>query len=114
MKLNRLMPSAPRRLIVLLTAASILLAAVAAAQGLKGRIIGTVLDEQGAAIPGAQVRLSSPAMIGGTTTQQTDKTGQFLFLNLTPGMYALDIEMRDFVPHLEKDVRIGGGDDLRS
>ena len=34
------------------------------AQGVTGALIGTVQDQYGGAIAGAQVRISSPAMIG--------------------------------------------------
>ena len=73
--------------------ACVLLRGVAAAQGLTGMLIGTVSDVQGAAIPGAVVRLGSPAMIGGPTTLTTDKRGQLRFMSLTPGLYDLDISM---------------------
>ena len=43
-----------RAVILLLTAAYVLQPRIAAAQGLTGTLIGTVRDEQGAALPGGQ------------------------------------------------------------
>jgi hypothetical protein len=59
-------PSAPRLLSSLLfaAAATVLLASPAAAQGLTGALIGTVKDDQGGVLSGAEVRVSSPALIG--------------------------------------------------
>ena len=96
---------------VLLSAvfASVLLRGVAAAQGLTGVLIGTVSDVQGAAIPGAVVRLGSPAMIGGSTTLTTNDRGQLRFLSLTPGLYELDISMPGFAPFHETNILIGAG-----
>ena len=62
-------------------AACVLLRGVAAAQGLTGVLIGAVSDAQGAAIPGAVVRLGSPAMIGGPATLITNEKGQLRFLS---------------------------------
>ena len=60
----------------------------AAAQGLTGALVGTVKDEQGAALAGALVRVSSSALIGGSLTVTTNDKGQLRFPVLTPGTYA--------------------------
>src|SRR5262245_49853159 len=83
-------------LIVILAAAYVLLPPLSAAQGLTGTLIGTVKDEQGAAVPGGQVRVTSEALIGGPRTMSTSEAGQFRFPNLTPGSYTLDIETPGF------------------
>src|SRR5215470_4593296 len=93
--------------IVILAAASVLLSQVAAAQGLTGTLIGTVKDEQGAAIPGGQVRVTSEALIGGPRTMSTSQAGQFRFPNLTPGSYTLNIETPGFASYREQEIRIG-------
>lgn len=89
--------------------ACVLLPGVAGAQGLTGVLIGTVNDAQGAPIPGAVVRLGSPAMIGGATTLTTDQRGQLRFLSLPPGVYELDIRMPGFAPLDEPNIVIGAG-----
>jgi hypothetical protein len=98
-----------RRIVFLFTAASVLLPQLAAAQGLTGALIGTVRDEQGGVLPGAVVRVSSPALIGGPATLTTNEKGQLRFPALAPGSYALDIEMAGFATLHEADIRIGAG-----
>jgi len=95
--------------IVLLAAASVLLPSIVAAQSLTGTLIGTVKDQQGAVIPGALVRATSPALIGGPATMITDETGRIRFPVLAPGSYVLDIEVPGFAPYHEQDIRIGAG-----
>src|SRR5215470_14948690 len=93
--------------IVVLAAASALLSQVAAAQSLTGALIGTVKDEQGAVIPGALVRATSPSLIRGPATVTTDETGQIRFPVLASGSYVLDVEAPGFAPYHEQDIRIG-------
>src|SRR5262245_49981434 len=82
--------------VLIVAAISVLLPRLALAQGLTGTLIGTVKDEQGAAVPGGQVRITSQALIGGPRILLTTEAGQFHFLSLTPGAYTLDIEMPGF------------------
>src|SRR4026209_2781297 len=78
----------------LLLATFVLLPVTAAwAQGLSGALVGSVRDEQGGALQGALVRVSSPALIGGTLTATTNEKGQLRFPVLAPGSYALAIEL---------------------
>jgi hypothetical protein len=98
-----------RRVLLLLAAWCLLLPGVAAAQGLTGSLIGTVNDGQGGVLPGATVRVSSAALIGGPLTLTTNEKGQLRFSTLPPGSYALDIEMARFASYHEADIRIGGG-----
>src|SRR5204862_7582518 len=79
------------------------------AQGLTGALIGTVKDAQGGVLPGAVVRASSPALIGGPVTVTTNDKGQLRFLALPPGTYVLDIEMRGFWTWHEEGLSIGAG-----
>jgi hypothetical protein len=93
----------------LLVAAFLLPAHRVIAQELTGTLIGTVKDVQGAIVPGAVVRVSSPALIGGARTQPTSDRGQFRFPALPPGPYVIDVEMSGFKPYHEEDIRIGVG-----
>src|SRR5882672_5470425 len=95
--------------IVVLVAACVLAPRMAAAQGLTGTLLGTVRDEQGATVPGSQIRVTSPALIGGPRTIPASEAGQFRFPSLTPGSYRLDIDMPGFASYHEEDVRIGAG-----
>jgi hypothetical protein len=98
-----------RTLLLLVVAGCVLLPRVVAPQGLTGALIGTVNDQQGAALAGALVRISSPALIGGPRTLTTNETGHLRFLALPPGLYVLDIELAGFSTHREEDIRIGAG-----
>jgi hypothetical protein len=96
-----------RRSVLLIAAAWVLLSPGMSAQGLTGALIGTVHDEQGAAVPGAHVRLTSPALLGGPAAQTTNGKGQWRFPVLPPGAYVLDIEFSGFSGYHEDDIRIG-------
>src|SRR5688572_21874933 len=87
---------------ILLFAAALLLAPGISAQT-TGRIIGQILDAQGAALPGATVTVSSPNLQG-TQTQVTDSEGNFRFLSLPPGRYTVKAELASFKPLEQKNV----------
>src|SRR5688572_10889978 len=93
--------------VVLLTA--LLLPSAVEAQ-LTAVLTGTVKDEQGGVIPGAIVRISSRALMGGSVRTTTDEQGRFRSpIPLSPGLYSLDIEVQGFLPHTEGNIRIGAG-----
>ena len=98
-----------RALLPFVAAACVLLPRTAVAQGLTGALIGTVKDAQGGVLPGAVVRVSSPALIGGPATLTTNEKGQLRFPALPPGPYVLDIELQGFATYHEEDIRIGAG-----
>jgi hypothetical protein len=99
-------------ILVLLGSGCLLQAHIAAAQSLTGALIGTVKDEQGGVLPGAAVRVTSPALIGGPATATTNERGQLRFLVLPPGAYVLDIQLAGFAPYHEEDVDIGASTTL--
>ena len=53
--------------------------------GSTGAIEGKVLDEEGSSLPGAEVKISSPDMIGGTKIKQTTNEGKFRVVDLPRG-----------------------------
>ncbi|HEX3526931.1 MAG TPA: carboxypeptidase-like regulatory domain-containing protein, partial [Thermoanaerobaculia bacterium] len=63
------------------------------AQLQTGNLYGTVVDEQGAALPGVTVTLSGQ---GAPQVQVTDAKGAFRFLNLSPASYQLKAELEGF------------------
>ena len=97
---------------LLLGTACLLLPRLVVGQSLTGALVGTVKDEQGGVLPGASVRLTSPALIGGPSTMPTNEKGQLRFPVLPPGTYAVNIELQGFAPYHEEDVRIGAGTTL--
>lgn len=82
--------------IAVLTLVALLLTPdVSAAQGALGSLVGTVRDEQNAVLPGATVRLSSPAT-GLEQNVTTDQAGAFSFPQLQPGVYELAVSLSGF------------------
>jgi Carboxypeptidase regulatory-like domain len=63
------------------------------AQLQTGNLYGTVKDDQGAALPGVTVTLTGG---GAPQVQVTNAQGQFRFLSLAPGSYALKAELEGF------------------
>ncbi len=63
------------------------------AQLQTGNLYGTVVDDQGAALPGVTVTLSGQ---GAPAVQVTDAQGKFRFINLSPGSYKLEAQLEGF------------------
>ncbi len=87
-------------------AALAMAAAVAAAQQLTGSIHGHVADEQGGRLPGVSVTLSG---VGAPRSQTTDARGEYRFLNLSPGSYALVYALSGFARVEKTDVQVSVG-----
>jgi hypothetical protein len=77
----------------------------------SGSITGTVVDAQGAPVPGATVTITSNQ---GPKTFVTDSTGHFFAPYLTPGRHTVKVELSGFSPVEQKnvDVRLGQRLDL--
>src|SRR5687767_11792370 len=69
--------------------------AYAQTQSTTGTIQGTVLDEQGGAVPGATVEIKNLAT-NATRTLTTDDEGRFVALALQPGAYSVTITKQGF------------------
>jgi hypothetical protein len=81
------------------------LAATLSAQGVQtGTLRGTITDQQGAAVPGATITISSPALQGLRTTV-SDTAGNYSFVQLPPGDYTVKVEITSFAP-LERTARV--------
>ena len=88
---------------------AILLAALtlpAAAQSLTGSISGTLKDEQGGVLPGAAVTLTGKT---GARTATSDADGSYRFPALSPGSYAIQVELAGFKPMRQENVPISVG-----
>jgi Carboxypeptidase regulatory-like domain len=97
------------RFVLALVTAGMVHAHALEAQSLTGALIGTVKDPQGGVLPGAIVKVSSPALIGGSQIVTTSEKGQMRFPTLPPGQYALDVEVKGFKAYHEEGIRIGIG-----
>jgi hypothetical protein len=81
----------------LLVAWMLLLAGTAAAQTTSSSMSGTVLDDQGQAIPGATVTTINEGT-GAIREGVTNDVGVFVLTGLTPGPYTIKISMSNFKP----------------
>src|SRR5688572_11565439 len=75
----------------------------------SGSIGGEVLDNQGGAVPGATVTITSNQ---GTRTAVTDANGRFYVPFLTPGIYSVKVELTGFTPVEQKDIQVRLGQRL--
>ena len=81
------------------------LAPSAAAQESRGTIVGRVTDQTGAAIPGANVTVTSQAM-GTKQAAQTNETGAYQAAYLIPGLYSVEVESTGFKKYVQKDIEV--------
>ena len=72
-----------------------------------GSLEGTVVDQAGAAVPGATVNVTSPNLISAQSVT-TDDSGHFRINNLPPGRYLVSVEAagKGFAKFEQKDVEI--------
>jgi hypothetical protein len=78
----------------------------AMAQVTTGRLIGTVVDGDGVALPGATVRVNSDNLIGGERATVTDVNGEFRITGLPVGMYSVAVSLDGFVSQQISEVRV--------
>lgn len=96
-----------RRAIALVGAVGLIsfagVAASAAAQAAGGVITGTLLDEQGAALPGVTLTLKN-SETGAVRTSVSEADGRYRFAGLPPGRYELRAELQGFAAVEIKDI----------
>ncbi len=85
-----------------------LVAGTASAQQTTGTIIGRVLDDQGAAVPGATVTATSPAT-GFSRTSVSDAEGVYRLSALNVGQFDLAVELPGFASVERKGVVVNVG-----
>ncbi len=69
-----------------------------------GSLTGQIVDAQGAPIPGATVTITSDQ---GSKNVLSDSTGHFFAPYLTPGDYAVRVELSGFSPVERRTCRCG-------
>ena len=82
----------------------------AAAQITTGNISGTVHDAQGGVVPGATVVLTSESRNTALAPVTTNEAGVFVFPNITPDTYTVEISMDGFKTARRAGIRVSGGD----
>ena len=78
-----------------LAAVVLLIPSAARAQFDTATVLGNVMDEQGAAVPGASVTLTNVAT-GIVATAISESTGAYQFLNVRVGTYRIEAELQGF------------------
>jgi hypothetical protein len=88
------------------------MALMAIAQENSGSIQGSVKDEKGAAIPGAEVTATSPSLVR-TQTATTDSQGNYVFSTLPVGVYTITVTQKGFSTTRKEDINLQLGKQLR-
>lgn len=73
------------------------------AQGLTGSISGSVGDQSGSAIAGAEITLNNTGT-GQSRTGQTDSSGNFVFTQLLPSNYKLTVTSKGFKRYEQTEI----------
>lgn len=83
------------------------------AQGLTGILVGTVKDTQRGVVPGAVVRLASPAVMGDTLRTTSNDKGWWRLPALPPGQYVLTVELAPkFAAYRKEGLTLRTGETL--
>src|SRR4051794_19786653 len=95
----------PRRTLQLTALLVLFLAAgtMMGAQAGNGTLTGTVVDDQGGAVPGALVTVTEQATAA-VRTAQSDQDGTFRVAGLLPGRYTVDVTLSGFAPLKMTDI----------
>jgi hypothetical protein len=94
-----------------LCALLLVISQAAFAQQTTGNLIGRVVDDQGAAIPGATVTATNPAT-GFTRSSVSDAEGSYRLNSLQVGVYDLQVELAGFSTVERKAVTVNIGQSL--
>src|SRR5438309_5477505 len=87
-----------------------LLGAMCAAVGLNaqvaGRLSGSVVDQTGAAIPGATVNVYVPGGKEPVFSASTNEAGLFSFIAVRPDTYDISVEAKGFTKSMMRLVKV--------
>ena len=75
------------------------------AQSFRGSLVGTVLDQSGAAVPNAPVVATNQAT-GVSRSTTTDASGDFSIPELPIGDYTVSVTVQGFTPVSQADIRV--------
>ena len=75
-------------------------------QTTTGSLRGEVSDDEGKAIPGVTITVSSPALIGGTRSTTTNEIGVFRFPSLPVGVYSVDASLEGFEQVRAENIKV--------
>ena len=83
----------------------LLLASATTFAATTGRISGSVVDNEGLAVPGVTIMIASENLIGGPQVAISDAAGQFAFNLLPIGLYTVEANLSGFRP-VTAEVRV--------
>ena len=77
----------------------------AQAQVLYGSLVGTVTDQSGAVVPGAQVS-ATQIQTGQVRQDTTDQSGRYSIINLLPGTYNVAVDAKGFKKFQQQNLTV--------
>ena len=80
-----------------------------AAQSTTGTITGRALDSSGGVLPGVEVSIAGPAMIGGARSAVTDSLGTYRFTLVPLGVYSVTFHLPSFKTLTLEGVVVNAG-----
>jgi len=101
-----------KRTIVLVLAFGLLWSVSYSQSKVSSALEGRVVDDEESALPGVEVKLSSPDMIGGSRSRVTDAHGKYRFIGLLPGTYSIEASLQGFTPQRREGIRLYVGQTL--
>ena len=75
------------------------------AQVLKAQVLGTITDTTGAVVPNVRVTLTEITTNVRRTTE-SNESGNYVFVNLDPGVYHVEAEVGGFNKAVRRDVDV--------
>jgi len=81
------------------------LSAMAQSQN-TGAIVGKVTSPDGEPLPGVEVIVSSPDLIGGDQATVTNTSGRYRFVALPRGTYTIEARLQGFTPQKREGIRL--------
>jgi len=94
---------------LLVCVAIVLLACAPAWAQQDGTINGKITDSSGAILPGVDITVTSPTLLGGQRTSLTDEQGNYRVGLLSPGVYAVKYELPGFKTLVREGIQISAG-----
>jgi hypothetical protein len=89
-------------------AVCLLLAVATTSWAQDGVITGRITDPSGGSLPGVDVSLTSPALLGGRLVV-SDEQGSYRFALLPPGVYSLRFQLQGFATVIREGVTLTPG-----
>jgi hypothetical protein len=103
------MPRSRPAIVTLAMLVVLALASAGAAQVQTGSILIRVSDEQGAAVPGVAITITSSALVAGSAAGVTDAGGAYRFPSLPPGTYTVKTELQGFQSIVRENISVQVG-----